>query len=118
MSDNHNASYYVRWYIILLVLLVVSIIGPEFGIKALTLFTAFGIAVVKAYIVAAYFMHLNVEKRYIHYMMYTMLAFMGIFYFGTAVDIMKHDGSNWVNQSSIEFAEKHKMDGAEKSEED
>jgi hypothetical protein len=45
-----------------------------FGNKILTLITAFGIAIVKALIVAAFFMHLNVEKKYIWYVLLTMLT--------------------------------------------
>ena len=76
-SEEHGQAYYVKIWGILLVLLIVSILGPvlaphlEFGfLKAwmITLITAFGIAVVKAYLVAANFMHLNIEKRYISYM--------------------------------------------------
>ena len=49
------------------------------GIKWLTLVTAFGIAVVKAYLVAANFMHLKVEKKYVVYLLLTALAFMFLF---------------------------------------
>jgi len=38
-----------------------------FGIKVVTLITAFGIALVKAYLVAKNFMHINVERRFIPY---------------------------------------------------
>ena len=46
----------------------------------ITLMTAFGIAVVKAYLVAANFMHLNIEKRYITYLLATMLMLMLLFF--------------------------------------
>lgn len=97
---HHGPKHYIKLYVILLVLLIVSIVGPEFGIKILTLITAFGIALVKAYMVAAYFMHLNTEKRYIHYMLYTMLLFMGIFFAGVCVDVMRPKGENWENVAS------------------
>lgn len=103
---HHTPAYYVKIWAILMVLLVISIIGPEFGIKAVTLITAFGIAIVKALIVAAYFMHLNVEKRYIHYVLYGMLLFMALFMAGTMVDINKDHGSNWINQASRDYVEK------------
>ena len=75
MSDHDHPSYIKIWGI-LLVLLVISILGPMLEIQIVTLITAFGIAIVKAYIVAANFMHLNVEKRYIVYLMMTMLVFV------------------------------------------
>ena len=64
MSEHseHHINY-TRIYIILLVLLIVSIIGPEIGIRWLTLITAFGIALVKANLVIQNFMHLRTERR-------------------------------------------------------
>ena len=104
--DDHGQAHYVKIWAVLLVLLIASILGPilaphlEFGfLKAwmITLITAFGIAIVKAYLVAANFMHLNIEKKYISYMLATMLMFMLLFFAGTAPDVMKHKGQNWEN---------------------
>jgi len=105
-ADDHGQAFYVKIWAILLVLLILSILGPivaphmEFGfLKAwmITLMTAFGIAVVKAYLVAANFMHLNIEKRYISYLLATMLMLMLLFFAGVAPDVMKHKGQNWQN---------------------
>jgi caa(3)-type oxidase subunit IV len=102
-SESHDAhhsdhsSHYIRIYFLLLFLLVVSILGPELEIRVVTLITAFGIAVVKAYLVAKHFMHLNIEKTFIVYLMVTCLALMMLFFFGTAPDVMKHWGANWEN---------------------
>jgi len=105
-AADHGQAHYVKIWAILLVLLVLSILGPiiaphvEFGfLKAwmITLMTAFGIAVVKAYLVAANFMHLNIEKRYISYLLATMLMLMLLFFAGTAPDVMEHKGQNWEN---------------------
>ena len=93
----HGPSHYVKVWGILLVLLVISVLGPELGIKSVTLFTAFGIAVIKAYMVAKNFMHLNVEKRFVVYLLVTAVAFMFLFYAGTAPDVMQHHGHNWRN---------------------
>ena len=71
MSDHqeHPHVNYIKIYFILLMLFVVSVVGPEIGTalnsKIITLITAFGIAVVKAYLVCAYFMHLKFELRMI-----------------------------------------------------
>ena len=92
---GHETNY-VKIWAILLGLLVVSIAGPFLGIQAVTLITAFGIALVKAYLVAKNFMHLNIEPRYAVYLLTTMLVFMLLLFAGTASDIMKHEGSNWV----------------------
>ena len=105
-ADDHGQAFYVKIWAILLVLLIVSILGPilaphlEFGfLKAwmITVMTAFGIAVVKAYLVAANFMHLNIEKKYITYLLTTMLMLMLLFFAGVAPDVMKHEGQNWEN---------------------
>ena len=44
----HDINYF-KVYITLIVLLVISVVGPMFEIRVITLITAFGIAVVKAY---------------------------------------------------------------------
>ncbi len=92
---GHEVNYIKTWAI-LLCLLVVSILGPFLEIKIVTLLTAFGIAIVKAYLVAKNFMHLNIEPRYAVYLLTTMLVFMLLFFAGAAPDVMKHEGRNWV----------------------
>lgn len=93
---GHHEINYVRIWQILLVLLIISVAGPFLGIKVVTLITAFGIAIVKAYLVAKNFMHLNIEPRYAVYLLLTMLVFMLLFFAGSAPDVMKHEGHNWV----------------------
>ena len=94
-THTHAHPPYVKIYLILLALFAVSVLGPTLGIPMLTLITAFGIAVVKATMVAVYFMHINVEPRYIRRIMYVMLAFMLVLFAGVAPDVMKHEGRNW-----------------------
>jgi len=100
MSEHTEDSHYVKIWGILCVLLVVSVVGPfvgeATGIQVITLITAFGIAFVKAYIVAKNFMHLNVEKRIVHFFLATVLMFVVLFFSATAPDVMKQEGSNWV----------------------
>ena len=111
MSDHeeHGDSFYIKTWVILLVLLGVSIIGPEIGIQWVTLFTAFGIAIVKAYLVAVRFMHLNLTPRFVIYFVTTTLVFMLLFFAGTAPDVMKSSGTNWEKPAWIaaeaEYAE-------------
>lgn len=96
---THHYNYVKIWGI-LLVLLVLSVLGPMLGHPMLTLFTAFGIAFVKAFLVIKYFMHLTVEKRYIGFLLLAMLAFMVVFVGGTAADVMKHEGQRWTNTAA------------------
>lgn len=88
----------------LLVLFVISVLGPEVAIwldlqgatrLVLVLVTAFGIALVKAYYVLAYFMHLKFEKIYAPYILISMVALLVVFFFGTATDAMKSEGHHW-----------------------
>ena len=95
--EEHTPEHYNKIAIWLVILAIVSWLGPMLGIKVITLITAFGIACVKAYLVCKHFMHLNVEKRYVVYLLTTALAFMFLFYAGVAPDVMQHDGRHWDN---------------------
>jgi caa(3)-type oxidase subunit IV len=108
MSDHsgHHDVNYKKIYFTLLFLLVVSIIGPEFGVLWVTLVTAFGIAVVKAYLVIENFMHLRWEKRLMKWMLTSSLVVMALMFFGIAPDVMKHEGRNWVNEAAIAATER------------
>ena len=94
-EESHGPKHYVRIWAILCVLLVVSVTGPMLEIRVVTLLTAFGIAIVKAYLVAANFMHLNVEKKLAVYILTTALVFMFLFFSAVAPDVMKLEGDNW-----------------------
>ena len=94
-TEEFHHPNYVKIWAILCGLLVVSVAGPFLEIQAVTLITAFGIAVIKAYLVAANFMHLNVEKKLALYIILTALVFMFLFFFATAPDVMNAEGTNW-----------------------
>ena len=105
MSEAHvHHRNYVKIWAILVVLLVVSVIGPMFEIRVVTLLTAFGMAVVKAYLVAKNFMHIDIAPRYVAYLATTCLVFMLLFFAGAAPDVMKAEGHNWVKPSWQEAA--------------
>lgn len=98
MSEQTHPSY-VKIWAALVVLLLISVFGPLLGIRVVTLITAFGIALVKAYLVAKHFMHVNVEPRFILYLLGTALAFMMLFFSGVAPDVMEDHGANWQKPS-------------------
>ena len=105
MSDDHAAhgdSYYVKIWGYLLVLLIISFVGPMFEVQWLTLVTAFGIAAVKAYLVVVNFMHINMAPRFVTYMVTTTLVFMLLFFAGAAPDVMQSSGTNWIKPAWIE----------------
>lgn len=93
-AQGHHRNYVKIWGI-LVALLVVSVVGPMTGIRVVMLLTAFGIALVKAYIVARNFMHLDIEKPIIHWSLGLALVFMVLLYAGVAPDVQKSDGQNW-----------------------
>ena len=102
MSEEHHdhSKHYIKLYWILMVLFIISCLGPELGIKSVTLITAFGIAGVKAYIVIAHFMHLKGEKPFVIYMLTASVGLMFLFYFAVAPDVHNHEGRNWDNVSA------------------
>jgi caa(3)-type oxidase subunit IV len=110
-SEEHHTSYVKIWGL-LLVLLAVSVAGPMLGIRIVTLITAFGIAIVKAYIVAKYFMHVTLERRWVAYLLVAMLALMALFVGGTSPDVLKHKGRHWENTAARSAVEKGLEEGA------
>lgn len=89
-------AYWKIWGV-LLVLLIISFVGPYAEIKILTLVTAFGIAVVKAYLVCKNFMHLDIQPKFVIYFLTTAVVFMLLLFFGVAPDVLNHEGQNWTN---------------------
>jgi caa(3)-type oxidase subunit IV len=86
---------YVKIWGILVVLLVVSVTGPMFGIRVVTLIAAFGVALVKAYMVAKNFMHLDIEKPIVHYILLVALGLMVLLYGALAPDVQRGAGEGW-----------------------
>jgi hypothetical protein len=56
--------------------------------------------------VAKNFMHLNIERQYVVYLIMTMLVFVLLFFAGTSPDVMKWEGDNWV-KPKVEQASSH-----------
>ena len=112
MSDNtdeHAHPDYRKIYYRLLILLVVSIWGPIFaeniwgegsGNENVTLFvtvvllTAFGVGFVKAGMVAAWFMHLDIEAKVARCLLAVCIAFLLLFFGGVAPEVLSHEGRN------------------------
>jgi caa(3)-type oxidase subunit IV len=93
-AHAHHPNY-VKIWAILVVLLIVSVIGSMSHIREVVLVAAFGVALVKAFLVAKNFMHVNIEKRWVPYLLIMCLLFIGILFAGVAPDVMKHSGLNW-----------------------
>lgn len=104
MSEEHHHPNYTKIYLILVVLLAISVVGPMSGIRIVTLLTAFGVAMVKAYLVARNFMHINIAQKYVTYLVATCLVFMLLLFAGTSPDVMKPDGDNWIKPAWLAAA--------------
>jgi len=98
----HTSGYYVKIWAILMVLFFISVAGPTLGILIVTLITAFGVAAIKATMVMAYFMHLNVEKKYIWGLLASALIFILGLFIGVAPDVMKSHGVQWTKCNSFD----------------
>ncbi len=99
-EEHHDHPNYVKVWGILVVLFMISVLGPLVGIRTITLITAFGVAVVKAWLVVRNFMHIYIEPKFIAYLGGSMLAFMVLLFFGVAPDVMEHQGLHWVNDAA------------------
>ena len=100
-AEHTHHPNYVKIWAILLALLIVSVAGPFIGIKLVTLITAFGIAIVKAYLVVKNFMHIDLAAKVVTYLILTMVLFMLLFFAGAAPDVMESHGSNWTKPSWV-----------------
>jgi caa(3)-type oxidase subunit IV len=98
-SHVHHPNY-VKIWAALVVLLILSVLGSMSSIRAAVLIAAFGVALIKAYLVAKNFMHVSVEKKWIPYLLIVCLAFVAILFAGVAPDVMKHSGLHWENNAA------------------
>ena len=90
----HHPNY-VKIWAILVALLIVSVLGSMSHVRVVLLIAAFGVALAKAYLVAKNFMHVNVEKRWVPYLLIMCLLFVVILFAGVAPDVMKQGGLHW-----------------------
>src|SRR3989304_4136465 len=99
MAEHVQRNAVAVWAV-LCGLLGLSLLGPMAGIRLLTLITAFGVALVKAYLVAKHFMHLDVERRWVAYLLLAMVALMVVMFSGIAPDVMRQGGHRWENTAA------------------
>lgn len=115
-------NHYVKVYVVLLVLLAVSIAGPWVGERlnrpvdifgmqfslgiVVTLITAFGIAVVKAWLVIKNFMHLSIERPIAKIFLAASVLLLALFWGGVAPDVQLHDGRMWENLAAKEAVDR------------
>jgi len=103
-SHTQHPNYFRVWAV-LVALLLVSVLGSFSHIRQVVLIAAFGVAIIKAYLVAKNFMHVTVEKRWVPYLLVLCLVFIMILFAGVSPDVMKHSGLHWTNPSATPAAD-------------
>ncbi len=122
-DHGHDGGHHVNYfgiYVALVVLFLISVVGPEVGeatgLRWITLITAFGIAIVKANLVIQNFMHLKWEKNLMKWVLATSLILMFLMVAGISPDVMNHEGNNWENLAAKAAVERG-VDGEAEEEE-
>ena len=105
-NAEHGTNYYVRIYAILVAsVAAVIVLGPIVG----NFFVIMGVALVIATFKAGYFMHMATEKRYIWLLMIVSIVSIFGFFFGSARDIMMHEGQSWKRCNAINDANRERI---------
>ena len=97
---EHGTNYYVRIYAILVASVAAVFLLGTFVFHG-NFFIVIGAALVVAIFKSAYFMHLNVEKKWIWFFLITALLCLIGFYIGTARDIQLDSGLSWKRCNAI-----------------
>lgn len=119
MSDNHSGTHGVQQHmraciavfvaLLVFTIITVAISYVDFGSHELNIGIGLLIATFKAFLVAAYFMHLISEKKLI----YTVLGFTGFFFVGLmALTLISYEdipnlGDEKAEIAHVESAEAH-----------
>ena len=91
-NAEHGTNYYVKIYATLVASVAsVIVVGPIIG----NFFAIMGVALVIAVFKASFFLHLNVEKRWVWLYLITALVCLFAFFFGSARDVLMHEGMSW-----------------------
>ena len=101
-DKHHSHPDYKKIYFRLLILLVISIWGPilalhlenRFLLISAVLLTAFGVGAIKAGMVAAWFMHLDMELKVIKRLLIVCIFFLILLFAGVAPDVLLPEGQN------------------------
>ena len=92
-----HPSYVVVW-VVLVVLFAASVSFNLLSSVVVGIVFAFFIAMIKALMVAAWFMHLNIEKRWVWVILAAALLVIFVMWLGVAPDVMEKEGLNWAKQ--------------------
>jgi cytochrome c oxidase subunit 4 len=87
MAHFHPSfATYIKVFSTLIFLTFLTVATSRFDFGSLNAFVAFGIATLKACLVAAIFMHLKYDDKMNRYIIISAFFFLGVFYFFCALD--------------------------------
>jgi cytochrome c oxidase subunit 4 len=86
-SGEHHPNYVAIWGVLVAALLV-SVLMAYMKLPVVTVVLIFSVALVKAYLVASYYMHLKAEPFFVALILVTGLACLYILFFGLVPDIV------------------------------
>ena len=87
-STEHNHPNYVAIWGILVAALLVSVLMGYMNLPVLTMVLIFSVAIFKAYLVVAHFMHLKLEPFFVVVIVVAGLACLYFLFFGLVPDIV------------------------------
>lgn len=102
---------YVRMWVILAVLPMLSVAAYLTGIRSLAILTSILVIVFSTFFATTTFMHVNAEPRFVPYLCILAFVFSALYLFLTSPDVMMHSGQQWVNVEA-ERHEAHSGHGA------
>lgn len=91
----HGGQAYIYIWIALVGLFLASVGFSAFSSVIVGVVFAFFIAIIKALMVASYFMHLNIEPRWTWAILGMALLTVFVMWLGIAPDVMEMNGVNW-----------------------
>lgn len=94
-ADHSARKHYVIVWAVLVFPFVGSVAFSGVASFIVGVVFAFFIAIVKAVMVAAWFMHLNIERKWVWIMLAGGLMVVFIMWLGVAPDVMESSGQNW-----------------------
>lgn len=88
MAETQKHPNYVGIWIALVVLFVLSVGAGFLGETRIAITGIFALAIIKAFLVISYYMHLRFEARWMRILMLSVLVLVGILFVGLVPDIL------------------------------
>jgi cytochrome c oxidase subunit IV len=89
-NDHAEPNYWMVWLALAILTVVELLVAQVQGARAFVIFSLCALALVKAALVAAYFMHLKFEKYALILIVLSPLVLSGILYVGLVPDAITH----------------------------